>query len=239
MMSHWEFEYKRSCLWSRAEPLAEEGFPKYLRWWDGKLVTVWEHFLTVSLAGTNPDSVSHCSPLCFLKMTPVSQCASSSSFLFCNDQSEHLQGRWNVYVTSEKHSNIIKWTISCTFHSMSFSSLTARPRALVHHLAGRCSKSWCWSMYTSSLEKGPGDGGQECSWGPLLRMGLVFMQFMCTVLYGQLLIIPCLVALGQIYLFSVLFNIQITTAGAFNEFFKNKSTVSHTFSHPSSLISCT
>lgn len=74
----------------------------------------------------------------------------------------------------------------------------------------------------------------------VLRMGFVFMQFMCTVLYIQLLIISSLVVLGQIYLFSVLFNTQITTAGAFNEFFKKKnSTVSHTFSHTSGLISCT
>lgn len=70
------------------------------------------------------------------------------------------------------------------------------------------------------MERGPGDGAQKCSWGRVLRTGFVFMQFVCTVLYGQLLIIPSLVALGQIYLFSVLFNTQITTAGAFNEFFK-------------------
>jgi len=73
----------------------------------------------------------------------------------------------------------------------------------------------------------------------VLGSGVVFMRFMCTVLYAQLFIIPSLVVLGQIYLFSVLFNTQVTTAGALNEFFKNKSTVSHTFSHASSLISCT
>lgn len=58
--------------------------------------------------------------------------------------------------------------------------------------------------------------------GCVLRMGFVFMQFVCTVLYVQLLIISSSVVLGQIYLFSVLFNTQITTAGAFNEFLKKK-----------------
>lgn len=72
-------------------------------------------------------------------------------------------------------------------------------------------------------EEGRGDGAQEDAavlQGAVgLPQGVVSMQFVCTV-YVQLLIMPSLVWWGQIYLFSVLFNTQVTTAGAFNEFFK-------------------
>lgn len=64
-----------------------------------------------------------------------------------------------------------------------------------------------------------------------------FMQFMHTVLYIQLLIMPTLVVSGRC-IYSLLLNTQVKASGAFNEFLKNKSSEPHILTHLQPYFKC-
>lgn len=150
-----------------------------MRW---KTDHTWEQFVSISLAGTDPESLSHCSPLDHLKTMPVSQFTSSSFFFFPSksgeDKSEHLQQAWNVYVLDEKFSShLLTCPSNYYWHPRSPSLALVSQHSPGHWfpaaLAGRHEEKKCWFLCASSY------GERTWRWSPEMFLGPCAQDGVC------------------------------------------------------------
>lgn len=147
-----------------------------MRWETGR---TWEQFVSVSLAGTDPGSLSHWSLLHHLKTMPVSQFTSSSLFFPSKsreDKSEPLQRAWNVDVLNEKSPSRL---LSCpslltSSGSIAHPCVLAHPRALLPHSPRRTWEKRCWSSCTNSYGEGTRRWSPEMLLGPCAQDGVCF-----------------------------------------------------------------